>query len=423
MKKNKALFYVAVLILLVFTTISTMAQNMSPKSDSLRKDALNIYVYCPYCDLAYVKKEITYVNYMRDQKEAQVYVLVTSQTTGSGGTEYSMNFIGQKESDGHTDTLKFNTEPTATDDEIRIKITSYMKMGLMSYVAKTPLAEKIAINFESYSAPEVIKDPWKSWVFSIYGNGYINGQESLKQYYLYSSLSANQITEKHKLKFSGSYSYNQAKYKIDDTTEFVSNTNSKYFSSLYVKSLTDHWSAGGGISASTSTYSNIDFGCSFRPALEYDFFKYSESTQKQLCLLYEIVATHRNYNDTTIFNKKKEELISNSLTASIDFTQKWGTISSSLTWSNYFHDFSKNSLSWYAYFSVRIFKGLSVNSSTNISLMHDQLNIPKAGASAEEILTQQKQLASQYSYYSSVGLTYTFGSIYNNVVNPRFSYY
>ncbi|MFO7924858.1 MAG: hypothetical protein R6U58_14325 [Bacteroidales bacterium] len=29
-------------------------------------------------------------------------------------------------------------------------------------------------------------------------------------------------------------------------------------------------------------------------------------------------------------------------------------------------------------------------------------------------------LETQYMYFSSFGLTYTFGSIYSNVVNPRF---
>lgn len=416
-------FCLAIVLLMSLNPLNSQAQDTIPKSDSLRKDAVNIFISCPVCDMAYVKKQVNFVNYMRDQKEAKVFVLISVQTTGSGGNEYSMNFIGQNGSSGHNDTLKFNTKPTDTDDEIRVKLVAYIKLGLMPYVAKTPLAEKINISYVSESAPDEVSDPWKSWVFSLYGDTYINGQESFKQFYLYNSLSANQITEKHKLTFNGSNSYNQTKYQIDDTTEFVSTTNSKYFNALYVKSISPHWSVGGGVAVNTSTYSNIDYAWSVRPALEYDFFKYEESTRKQLCLLYEAGFGHRKYIDTTIFNKMEESLFSNSLTASIDLTQKWGTISSSVSWSNYFHDFSKNNLSLSAYFSVRIFKGLSVNSSSYVSLIHDQLSIPKAGASPEEILTQQKQLSSQYSFYTSFGITYTFGSIYNNVVNPRFMYF
>jgi hypothetical protein len=42
------------------------------------------------------------------------------------------------------------------------------------------------------------------------------------------------------------------------------------------------------------------------------------------------------------------------------------------------------------------------------------------GASYEDILLMRKQLATSFEYYFYVGLSYTFGSIYSNVVNPRF---
>jgi hypothetical protein len=53
-------------------------------------------------------------------------------------------------------------------------------------------------------------------------------------------------------------------------------------------------------------------------------------------------------------------------------------------------------------------------------MMHDQLALVKGGATREEILLKRKELASTYTYFTYFGLSYTFGSIYNNVVNPRF---
>jgi len=70
--------------------------------------------------------------------------------------------------------------------------------------------------------------------------------------------------------------------------------------------------------------------------------------------------------------------------------------------------------------SLRIVKGLSFNISTGVSVIHDQLNLVKGEATPEQVLTRQKELVTQYSYYTSFGFSYTFGSIYNNVVNPRF---
>ena len=52
--------------------------------------------------------------------------------------------------------------------------------------------------------------------------------------------------------------------------------------------------------------------------------------------------------------------------------------------------------------------------------IHDQLALPKGGATLEEILLQRRQLATTYNYYVSVGLSFSFGSTNSNVVNPRF---
>jgi len=100
--------------------------------------------------------------------------------------------------------------------------------------------------------------------------------------------------------------------------------------------------------------------------------------------------------------------------------EKWGSISTTLSGSNYFHDFSKNSLNLYSDLSFRLFEGLSLNLYLNYSRIHDQLSLPKQGATEDEILLHRKQLATQYDFYTYFGLSYTFGSIYTNIVNPRF---
>jgi hypothetical protein len=45
----------------------------------------------------------------------------------------------------------------------------------------------------------------------------------------------------------------------------------------------------------------------------------------------------------------------------------------------------------------------------------------QADASEEEVLLQLRQLATSYSYYVSFGISYRFGSPFNNVVNTRFN--
>ena len=52
--------------------------------------------------------------------------------------------------------------------------------------------------------------------------------------------------------------------------------------------------------------------------------------------------------------------------------------------------------------------------------IRDQLFLSAEGASDEEILLERRRLASDFDWNFGFGLSYQFGSIYNNVVNNRF---
>jgi len=88
--------------------------------------------------------------------------------------------------------------------------------------------------------------------------------------------------------------------------------------------------------------------------------------------------------------------------------------------SNYLIDWKRYNLDLYGNAEIRIAKGLSFSISGSVGLVQFQRSLVKGGATYEEILTRSKQVATKYTYFTSIGLTYTFGSIYNNVVNPRF---
>ena len=88
--------------------------------------------------------------------------------------------------------------------------------------------------------------------------------------------------------------------------------------------------------------------------------------------------------------------------------------------SHYFHDLSKHRVRLVGEFVLRVFRGLSLDFVGSVTRIRDQLALPMGGASAEEILLRRRELATSYRYNGSLRLSYTFGSIYSNVVNPRF---
>ncbi len=412
----KKIIFAFLLLILSFAWLGAQDTSFT----GIMNKALRIYLDCPSCDMDYIRTEIPFVNYVRDRKEAQVHILITSQQTGSGGKEYTVVFIGKENFRGQNDTLRTTTNKITTNDEIRKKITQEIKLGLVHYVAKTPLAEKLKINF-TLPRKEVgkVKDPWNNWVFSLQLSSYASGEKSSNQIYLNGSFSASKVTKDWKFRISSSASYSENNFKIADVT-ISSYSRSHGFYSQIVKSLTNHWSAALNGSVNSSSYLNIDRLILFEPAVEYNIFPYSESTHKQLTIQYSLADVYYDYMEKTIYNKTKENLFRQSLNISLILYQPWGSTSTTLSGSQFLHDLSKNNINLFNRLSLKLFKGFSFTITGSVSAIHDQLSLPRSGATQEEVLLRRKELSTTYSYFISMGIRYTFGSIYNNIVNPRF---
>ena len=98
------------------------------------------------------------------------------------------------------------------------------------------------------------------------------------------------------------------------------------------------------------------------------------------------------------------------------------SVNVSLEASNYLYDFSKNRLEFDGSLHVRIIKGQSLGLHGGVGRYHDQLSLVKGGSSETEVILRLREMTTEYEWDLGIGLTYTFGSIYNNVVNPRFGH-
>jgi hypothetical protein len=108
------------------------------------------------------------------------------------------------------------------------------------------------------------------------------------------------------------------------------------------------------------------------------------------------------------------------LSVAYQVQEKWGSINFSFSGSNYLHDFSKNKLEFWGFMRLRIIKGLSLSVNGGVAYINDQFNLRKGDLSEAERLLRLKEQATNFSIQGGVSISYTFGSIYNNVVNPRF---
>ena len=390
-------------------------------NDTLRENALRVFIDCERCDMNYIREEIPYINYVRDIREAQLYILETRERTGSGGSQYTYLFLGQKEFKGKYDTLTYSSRPDDPSDIVRRGRTEIMKMGLMPFVARTPLAGEIRISHSEKLKQEEVSDKWNFWVFELETRPRFEIEESYKELSFRNSFEISKITPEWKLEFDLDHYFNQTRYDYDDTT-YIRERSSVRLDNLIVKSLNKHWSAGIMFDLSRSTFSNYWLSYKIYPSVEYNIYPYSESTHRQLRILYGIGYNYSHYIDSTIYDLTRESRIRHQMGIAFRVQENWGSINLSVQASNYFHDFSKNKLELEGAVSLRIAKGLSLSLYGSMGRIRDQLSLAKGELSEADILLQLQELATNYRIYGGIGLTYTFGSIYNNVVNPRFGH-
>ncbi|MGM0620335.1 MAG: hypothetical protein ACQETJ_04760 [Bacteroidota bacterium] len=406
-----------VFLIFIFGVIHSFSQQNT--TEKLKDKAVNLFIDCFRCDMDYIRREIPYVNYVRDVKEADLYIRESRQTTGSGGREYTYSLVGQERFEGKNDTLVYASGPNETEEEIREGRTNMMKMGLMRYVAQTPTYKDVNITHTSESVAEEVTDKWNNWVFEIETSPRLESEESYKEFSFRNSFDANKITEDWKIEVEFDHRLSRTKYTYDNET-FTKEKTEVELENLVVKSLGQHWSIGARVDLLTSSFSNIKFRSDIFPSLEYNLFPYSESSHRQLRFLYGIGASLNQYNDTTIYGKTEENLAQHQLQIAYRIQEKWGSVNISLEGSNYLHDFSKHRLELGGNLEIRIFKGLSLDIFGSIARIHDQLSLVRGELSEADLLLQLQELATAYSAYGRISLSYTFGSIYNNVVNPRF---
>jgi len=393
----------------------------APKSD----EPVKVFVDCGACDMMYIRQNLPVLSYVRDVREAQVFVMVRSQATGADGNLFTFIFEGLGDMAGKMDTLTLTTAPDITQDELRKSIIKTLTTGLIPYIAKTDMMERISFQIEKREEGETpsgnpVSDQWNAWIFEIGLKGNFNGDDNYRSSNFAGYADAQRIIDAYKLQFGIDYNYSESLYKLEDG-DYLNIQRGYQFEQLLALSLSDHWSIGEALEGRSSVYSNLDFSFRLAPAIEYNFYPYDEAAIRQFAILYSVGPRYFDYTATTVYDQEEELRVSHQLRVSYAFNSKWGSIRSNLSASQYFHDTSLLGLYMQNNANLRITKGLNLRMGGGFSVIRNQLNLPKAEASLEEVLLRQRELARNFSYFADFGVSYTFGSFYNNIVNPRFS--
>ena len=414
-------------LLLVCLTLLPRALALAQAPPSVRTPSgkLRVYLDCMYeCDTEYLKQNIDFIDYVRDRQSSELHVLVTTENTGGGGTSWTLKFIGLEFFKDEEHTLTFATPQTATSDDKRKEFARVFKLGLVSYAVATDIAPNLDVSVKAYEGKgaevKPAKDRWNYWVFRFGAGGNMNGERSSNNRNYLVNFSASRVTDEWKINISLFSNTNRSSFKVTDDFVVDSNTNSWNLSSLVVKSWGPQWSYGVRSSVNHSSFSNINRSMSGAPAIEYDFFPYSESSRRSLTVQYSMGLTTYDYRELTIFDKMQETVPNHSVQTSLGIRAPWGSLGGSANISQHLNHMDRYRISLNGNTDIRLFKGLSFDIFAQYDKIGDQIALRKADVTTEEVLLHLQQRATGYSYFLNFGINYSFGSIFNSTVNPRF---
>lgn len=401
----------------------------SPQQNKMVREAqadsagsmLKVYLDCSHCDRNYIRSEIEFVSYVRDRTDADVHLLIT-RAHPAGGTEYTLKFLGKKNYKALSDTLTYFSPNTDSDEQERSGLVHRIKLGLIDFLMNKPAADQLTIGYDDSTSSKTERtrrdDPWNRWLFELEGDAWIDGQKTNKTLDIGGDFTAERITHRWKLHFYLGSNYHREKFELSEGMT-TTHRNSQHYFGLVAYSLSPHWSIGAYSEANSSTFDNIDFSSSLSPALEYNIFPYSEYTEHELSIRYRISPNYRNYTHETIYLKQSELLLEEALAVRLEVIQPWGSVETEVNGSHFFHDVSFNRMNFNTDIEIKLLRGLSFDLRGGYSIINDQLSLPQKGSSDKDVLLNLREQATSYSYHLSVGLSYTFGTIFSNTVNTR----
>jgi len=406
-----------VAVLILGLPVAAHAQQTAPLD---RLAALKVFLDCSECDIDYQRQNVTFVDYVRDRALADLHVLVTTQTTGGGGASWVLKFIGLGRFQNQDRTFTFITAQRATQDDRRKEFGRVFRTGLAGYAANSSIAPQLEVAWRPARALATEPDPWNSWIFRISASGNLAGEQSSTTRSYRASFSSSRTTQNWKINLSANGNADRRVFKIGEDRTIQSRRDSWTLSSLVVKSLGGKAGAGFVASMARSSFTNIDRSTTFAPGIEYDFFPYSESDQHSLTVQYTVGTSNYEYRDVTIFNKLREIVPTHGLNVSLGLRAPFGSLGAYSSVSQHLNRRDRYRASVSGITEVNLFKGLSFNMLARYDKVNDQISLKRGSASTEEILLRQRQLGTDHSYSFAVGVSYSFGSSFNTVVNPRF---
>ena len=277
-------------------------------TDAPGASRLNVFLDCEgrECMVAstFFRTEIDWVNWVRNREDADVHVILTNQTTGSGGNEFQLDFIGREALEDSDDQLFFRSSGTDVEQEELDGVTTTLAIGLARYaalsgfrdfVAFEPLAPETVDPDARVLGAQEVDDPWNLWVFEVSASGTLDWTDTRDSERISGDFMASRTTPTWKLELHLGANRNVVETLLSDSSVFESTLTDWAAAGQLVYSVAEHWSVGLISSLARLPRDNQRLRVEVTPAAEYSVFPYEEATRKTLTTRYAIGPTYSDY--------------------------------------------------------------------------------------------------------------------------------
>ena len=385
---------------------------------------LRVFLDCGDCFQEFLRDEIEWVDFVRQREDADVHLLSSSNETGGGGREVLLRFVGVNRFQGVNHEHRALSQVADPEETRRRRVLQAVTVGLLDYLSHAGLPADLTVSVrageQKSGGAAATRDPWNFWVFSVQGSASFNAEETSRDRQWSIRASADRVTEAWKMSFGGEFEEQKERFDLDEDEPSEFRRHNRGFDSFIARSLGPHWSFGFQTEVASSSFGNTRLRVGVAPAIEFSVFPYTEYASRQLRITYEMGPIHARYNEITLFDQLRETRGAHRVAITLEQRQPWGTLDTGFEFSQYLHDRSKYRLEVDGDVTVRLFRGFSVSLEGSASRIRDQLSLPRRDATPEEVLLRLRELQSGYEVSFDISLRYSFGSLFNNIVNPRF---
>ena len=429
MPSKRPLLFAALLLCAVQPAMAwaqTVPQTTPPPSTpQTAQQRLRVFLDCGGgCYEEYLRDQIKFVDFVRQPQDADVHLLAQTNSTGGSGREVVLRFVGRGRFTGHDEELKAMTLAADSTATQRAAVFRTVQVGLLTFMAREGIPSGVDLSVETAreasASQKPTRDPWKAWVFTIESSADYDAEQSQRERSWDLSFSADRITEDWKITFGTSFDYSREQFDLDEDEPLTAIRRSRETDWFVAKSWGPHWSIGFEGEFLSSTFGNTRSSFRILPAIEYSVWPYADYARRQLRFQYAVGYSVARYYEPTIYDALDDSHPLHLASATLEREEPWGSLQTSLEFSQYLHDLGFYRLEASGELSYRIARGLSISFDGSISRIRDQLSLPRREASDEEILLRLRELQSDYRVGFDISVRYTFGSLFNNIVNPRF---